>query len=369
MEKRIVGVYNNGHEAVEAIEDLKRQGYDRDDISVVAKDHSDVEMINDETGTKTEEGMATGAATGGVLGGLAGFLAGVGALAIPGVGPILAAGPIAATLTGAAVGAGAGGLAGALIGMGIPEDEANRYENDVKSGKILVMVDENGKHSSLNLNNDTTDANLSGGMGAGTAGTTYGTDDTLRGTAIDDSRVNNGSGTRGGALRSGTVDANDDTLGGNRTVGGVGYDANSSLADNVSVDRTSSRDTLRNREDFSNESESMMTGGSTMGRTGEMPFGTGGTGVSDPSAVNSSGPDLDSSLDDNRNAGKTGAGMGDPTFGNEGGYNPVLGSDSMIGNTPPANSEADPGVNVNPWNETDNTARNRRRGTDSFKGE
>ncbi|SFB07736.1 MULTISPECIES: general stress protein [unclassified Bacillus (in: firmicutes)] len=145
MDKRIVGVYDHGDEAVRAIEELKAQGYERDDISVVARDKDEVEAIHTETGTKADEGLATGAATGGVLGGLAGFLAGVGALAIPGVGPIIAAGPIAATLTGAAVGAGAGGLAGALIGMGIPEDEANRYESDVKSGKILVLVDRDAK--------------------------------------------------------------------------------------------------------------------------------------------------------------------------------------------------------------------------------
>jgi uncharacterized membrane protein len=141
VDKRVVGVYDNGDDAIRAVEELKAQGYDRDDISVVAKDRDDVDAVNEETGTKTEEGLATGAAAGGLLGGAAGLLAGVGALAIPGIGPILAAGPIAATLTGAAVGAGTGGLAGALIGMGIPEDEANRYESDVKAGKLLVLVD------------------------------------------------------------------------------------------------------------------------------------------------------------------------------------------------------------------------------------
>ena len=87
MDKRIVGVYNNGDEAVQAIEELKSQGYDRDSISVIAKDRDDVEDIHEETGTKTEEGMATGAATGGVLGGLAGFLAddSAGPLLSPGV--------------------------------------------------------------------------------------------------------------------------------------------------------------------------------------------------------------------------------------------------------------------------------------------
>ncbi|WP_121610072.1 general stress protein [Mesobacillus foraminis] len=140
-EKHIVGVYDNEQEAISAVEDLKRQGYAAEDISVIGRNNEEVEEINDATGTKTEEGLAAGAATGGILGGLTGLLAGIGALAIPGIGPIVAAGPIAATLTGAAVGAGAGGLAGALIGMGIPEEDADRYEGYVKEGKILVVVE------------------------------------------------------------------------------------------------------------------------------------------------------------------------------------------------------------------------------------
>lgn len=140
-EKHIVGVYDNEQDAISAVEDLKRQGYAAEDISVIGKNNEEVEDINDATGTKTEEGLAAGAATGGVLGGLTGLLAGIGALAIPGIGPIVAAGPIAATLTGAAVGAGAGGLTGALIGMGIPEEDADRYEGYVNEGKILVVVE------------------------------------------------------------------------------------------------------------------------------------------------------------------------------------------------------------------------------------
>ncbi|RFU62902.1 general stress protein [Peribacillus glennii] len=154
MDKRVIGVYDNGDDAVRAVEELKAQGYDRDDISVIARDRDDVDAVNEETGTKTEEGLAAGAATGGILGGAAGLLAGVGALAIPGIGPILAAGPIAATLTGAAVGAGTGGLAGALVGMGIPEDEADRYERDVKDGKLLVLLDPDARKNDLLVNND-----------------------------------------------------------------------------------------------------------------------------------------------------------------------------------------------------------------------
>ena len=153
-EKHLVGVYDNEQDAIQAVEDLKRQGYSTDDISVISKNEDEVHDVNDATGTKTEEGLAAGAATGGVLGGLTGLLAGIGALAIPGIGPIVAAGPIAATLTGAAVGAGAGGLAGALIGMGIPEDEAERYEGYVKEGKILVVVER--EENRVGLNNDET---------------------------------------------------------------------------------------------------------------------------------------------------------------------------------------------------------------------
>ncbi|MBT2687682.1 general stress protein [Bacillus sp. ISL-47] len=148
--KHIVGAYDTEQEAIQAVEKLRSEGYRPEDISVISKNQEDVDAVTEETGTKTEEGLATGAATGGVLGGLTGLLAGVGALAIPGIGPIVAAGPIAATLTGAAVGAGAGGIAGALIGMGIPEEEAHRYEADVKSGKILVLVDPETRSADFN---------------------------------------------------------------------------------------------------------------------------------------------------------------------------------------------------------------------------
>ena len=154
MDKRVIGVYDNVDDAIRAVEELKAQGYDRDDISLVAKDRDEVKAVNDETGTKTEEGLAAGAAAGGILGGATGLLAGIGALAIPGIGPILAAGPIAATLTGVAVGAGTGGLAGALIGMGIPEDEAHQYERDIKEGKLLVLLDPNARKNGSFINND-----------------------------------------------------------------------------------------------------------------------------------------------------------------------------------------------------------------------
>ncbi|MFD1206489.1 MULTISPECIES: general stress protein [Sporosarcina] len=141
VQRRVVGYYDTESEAVAAIEDLKRQGYRSADISIISKDRDRAGHIEDETGTHAADGAATGAATGGVLGGLGGVLAGLGALAIPGIGPIIAAGPIVAGITGAAAGAGVGGLAGALIGMGIPEEEANRYDQYFNEGKILILVD------------------------------------------------------------------------------------------------------------------------------------------------------------------------------------------------------------------------------------
>ncbi|WP_299091887.1 general stress protein [uncultured Metabacillus sp.] len=140
--QRFARIYDTEKEAISAVEDLKRQGYKAEEISVISKNQDDVDTITDETGTTAGEGAATGAVAGGTLGGLTGLLAGVGALVIPGIGPILAAGPIAATLTGAAVGAGVGGLSGALIGLGIPEEDAKHYNASVKEGKILVIVDQ-----------------------------------------------------------------------------------------------------------------------------------------------------------------------------------------------------------------------------------
>ncbi|MCM3782829.1 general stress protein [Neobacillus mesonae] len=140
--QKVVGIFETEEEASRAIEQLMSRGYSNEEISVITRSKEDQRAIESETGTKAPEGIAAGAATGGVLGGVTGLLAGIGALAIPGVGPILAAGPIAATLTGAAVGAGAGGLVGGLVGLGIPEDEAREYEQSVEEGRILVLVDQ-----------------------------------------------------------------------------------------------------------------------------------------------------------------------------------------------------------------------------------
>ncbi|GGO06324.1 general stress protein [Saccharibacillus kuerlensis] len=149
MEKKIVGVFESEQEASRAIQNLQQQGFTSDEISVVAKDRNDLRAIDEETGTKAPEGLATGAATGGVLGGVTGLLAGVGALAIPGIGPILAAGPLATAIAGMAVGAGAGGLVGGLVGLGIPEHEAKEYESHLDRGNILVLVDEDARSGTV----------------------------------------------------------------------------------------------------------------------------------------------------------------------------------------------------------------------------
>lgn len=115
-------------------------GVREEDISVLFPDRDGSRDFAHEHNTKAPEGAVTGAGAGGVTGGVLGLLAGIGALAIPGVGPLIAAGPIMAALSGAAVGATVGGIGGALIGMGIPEFEAKRYEDMVKGGNILMSV-------------------------------------------------------------------------------------------------------------------------------------------------------------------------------------------------------------------------------------
>ncbi len=119
---------------------LKVAGFSDNDISVLFPDKSSTRDFAHEKNTKAPEGATVGASAGGAVGGTLGLLAGIGMLAIPGVGPFIAAGPIMASLSGVAVGAAVGGITGALIGMGIPELEAKRYEGKVKDGNILISV-------------------------------------------------------------------------------------------------------------------------------------------------------------------------------------------------------------------------------------
>lgn len=127
-------------QASEIVRGLESAGFSPDDVSVLLADAASSREFATEAHTKAPEGAAAGAGTGGILGGVAGWLAGIGSLAIPGVGPFVAAGPIMAALGGAAVGAGVGGIAGALTGYGIPEYEAKRYEGRITDGGILVSV-------------------------------------------------------------------------------------------------------------------------------------------------------------------------------------------------------------------------------------
>jgi len=138
--KAVFCLAQNEQQASRIVDDLKQGGFSNNDISVLFPDKSGTRDFAHEKNTKAPEGATTGAGTGGVLGGVLGWLAGVGALAIPGVGPFIAAGPIAAALSGAAIGAGTGGLIGALVGLGIPEYEAKRYEGRLKEGRILISV-------------------------------------------------------------------------------------------------------------------------------------------------------------------------------------------------------------------------------------
>jgi hypothetical protein len=119
---------------------LKSAGFSENDISVLFPDKRSSREFAHKKETKMPEGATIGASTGGAVGGTIGLLAGIGALAIPGLGPFIAAGPIMAALSGGAIGAGVGGIAGALVGLGIPEYEAKRYEGKVKEGGILISV-------------------------------------------------------------------------------------------------------------------------------------------------------------------------------------------------------------------------------------
>jgi hypothetical protein len=136
----VFGIYNGYADAERAVAALQAAGFRSTDISVLFPENEGTKDFAHEKGTKAPEGAATGAGTGAAVGATMGWLAGIGALAIPGLGPFIAAGPIMAALAGAGVGGAVGGLTGALIGMGIPEYEAKRYEGRVKNGGILLSV-------------------------------------------------------------------------------------------------------------------------------------------------------------------------------------------------------------------------------------
>src|SRR4051794_21707377 len=134
----VVGLFDTRDRAQAAIEQLRAGGIDPNKVSVAMQSHEETQTLAADTGVGG--GAATGAIGGGVLGGLAGLLVGIGALAIPGIGPIIAAGPLAATLMGAGIGAATGGLIGALVGAGVPEEDARLYNAGLERGGVLVTV-------------------------------------------------------------------------------------------------------------------------------------------------------------------------------------------------------------------------------------
>ena len=138
--KAVFGIYPNYAAVEHGVDALKTAGFRNTDISVLFPENSGSKDFAHEKNTKAPEGAATGVGTGALVGGTLGWLMGIGALAIPRIGPFIAAGPIMAALAGVGVGGALGGLTGALIGMGIPEYEAKRYEGRIREGGILASV-------------------------------------------------------------------------------------------------------------------------------------------------------------------------------------------------------------------------------------
>jgi hypothetical protein len=146
--KTIAGLFTDRADAERAINDLKDAGFRPQDVGVAMRDRTEQNELIEEHGTKAAEGAGAGAIGGGLLGGLVGWLVGIGALAIPGIGPVVAGGALATAfglaggtaVAGAGIGAAAGGIVGALVGMGIPEEEARYFEQGFREGGVLVTV-------------------------------------------------------------------------------------------------------------------------------------------------------------------------------------------------------------------------------------
>ena len=136
----VFGIYASRNSAEQAANSLVSSGFTTSDISVLLPENLGTREIGTQKATKAPEGATAGGGAGAVIGGTLGLLAGIGALAIPGVGPLIAAGPIMATLAGVGVGGAVGGLTGALVGLGIPEYEAKRYEGVIRNGGILLSI-------------------------------------------------------------------------------------------------------------------------------------------------------------------------------------------------------------------------------------
>jgi len=208
--RTIVGVFERRDDAERAIRELKDAGFSGDQIGVAMRDRTAQGELVEDTGTHAAEGAVTGAVGGGILGGLAGLLIGIGALAIPGIGPVVAGGALATAfgttagtaVAGAGIGAAAGGIVGALVGMGVPEDEARYFESGFRSGGVLVSVNAQGRTEEalriLERNGaDVGSGRRESGMTNTGAGTSGMTDDVSR------RNINNNPGT-GGTVSRGT---------------------------------------------------------------------------------------------------------------------------------------------------------------------
>ena len=166
----VFGICRDRWHAEQAVDGLRAAGFRNSDVSVLLPDHVETKDFTQEKRARVPEGATTGATSGGVIGGALGWLAGIGALAIPGVGPFIAAGPIMGALAGVGAGGTVGGLIGALVEMGIPEDEAKRYEGRVRAGGVLLSVqcdDSNWEKRSKGILKDTGAQNVSSTREAG----------------------------------------------------------------------------------------------------------------------------------------------------------------------------------------------------------
>jgi hypothetical protein len=140
MAKAVIGIAKSEEQAARIVNQLKEAGFSSDDVSLLLPDRGGLRDFAHEQHSKAPEGATAGVVAGGIIAGALGWLAGIGSIAIPGVGPLLAAGPVMAALSGAAAGGAIGGIAGALVGYGFPEYEAKQYEGKVKNGNILISV-------------------------------------------------------------------------------------------------------------------------------------------------------------------------------------------------------------------------------------
>lgn len=133
----VVGMFRNRTDAEAAIRDLRRAGFAEEQIGVAMQDQPQQEELAEHNSNQVAQGVATGAVSGGILGGLIGL---IGSLLIPGLGPVVVGGLLAATLTGVGLGAAAGGLLGALVGMGVPETDVRHFEAGLRTGRVLLAV-------------------------------------------------------------------------------------------------------------------------------------------------------------------------------------------------------------------------------------